>query len=288
MSAAAAPALAASGLGFAYRDGHAVEGIDLELAAGELVGLLGPNGAGKSTLVRVLSGVLGPYRGSIRLLGRELSSLGRREIARALAVVPQESVSEVPFTALETVLLGRHPHLSGLAFESAHDVELAERALERVGAGALADRPLAELSSGERQRVVAARALAQATPVLLLDEPTSFLDLRYQVELFDLLRELAREGRALLAVLHDLNLAAEYCDRVALLAGGRIAAAGPTAEVLTYPHLTRVYGTEVYVDVNDLTGSLVVTPLSARAREKLGSQIPSPPGGSVKAPEDGP
>jgi iron complex transport system ATP-binding protein len=288
VSGPTAAALTALGAGFAYRDGHAVEGIDLELAAGELVGLLGPNGAGKSTLVRVLSGVLGPYSGSIRLLGSELSALGRREIARALAVVPQENASEVPFTALETVLLGRHPHLSGLAFESAHDVGLAERALERVGAGALADRPLSELSSGERQRVVVARALAQATPVLLLDEPTSFLDLRYQVELFDLLRELAREGRAVLAVLHDLNLAAEYCDRVALLAGGRVAAAGPTAEVLTYPHLTRVYGTEVYVDVNDLTGALVVTPLSARARERLRVQNPSPPGGSVKAPEDAP
>ncbi len=284
---AAAPALAAAGVGYAYRDGHAIAGVDLELAPGELVGLLGPNGAGKSTLVKVLSGVLGPYAGSILLAGRELADLSRREVARKLAVVPQEGATDVPFTALETVLLGRHPHLSGLAFESGHDLELAQSALERVGAGALAERPLAELSAGERQRVVVARALAQATPVILLDEPTSFLDLRYQVELFDLLRELVREGRALLAVLHDLNLAAEYCDRVALLTGGRIAAAGPTAEVLTYPHLTRVYGTEVYVDVNDLTGSLVVTPLSARARERLGLRSPSPaapPGGRDDAP----
>ena len=284
---AAAPALAAAGVGYAYRDGHAIAGVDLELEPGELVGLLGPNGAGKSTLVKVLSGVLGPYAGSIRLEGRELADLGRREVARRLAVVPQEGASDVPFTALETVLLGRHPHLSGLAFESEHDLELAQSALERVGAGALAERPLAELSAGERQRVVVARALAQATPVILLDEPTSFLDLRYQVELFDLLRELVREGRALLAVLHDLNLAAEYCDRVALLAGGRIAAVGPTAEVLTYPHLTRVYGTEVYVDVNDLTGSLVVTPLSARARERLGLRSPSaitPSAGQDDAP----
>jgi iron complex transport system ATP-binding protein len=274
------PALAARGVTFAYRDGHGVADIDLEAEPGEVVGLLGPNGAGKSTLVKVLAGVLGPYRGSVRVLGDELSGLARRELARRLAVVPQESASDVPFTALETALLGRHPHLAGLAFESDRDVELARAALARVGASGLAHRPLAELSSGERQRVVVARALAQDTPVLLLDEPTSFLDLRYQVELFDLLRELAREGRAVVAVLHDLNLAAEYCDRVALVADGRVVAAGATAEVLTYAHLTHVYGTEVYVDVNDLTGSLVVTPLSARARERLRHERgagPAPP-----------
>ena len=271
----AEPALAARGVGFAYRDGHGVAEVDLEVAPGEVVGLLGPNGAGKSTLIRVLAGVLGPYRGSIRVCGDELSGLTRRELARRLAVVPQESGAEVPFTALETALLGRHPHLAGLAFESDRDVELARRALARVGAAELAHRPLAELSSGERQRVVVARALAQDTPVLLLDEPTSFLDLRYQVELFDLLRELARGGRAVVAVLHDLNLAAEYCDRVALVAGGRIVVAGATAEALTYAHLTRVYGTEVYVDVNDLTGALVVTPLSARARERLRRDQPA-------------
>jgi len=264
-----APRLAARGVGFSYRDGHGLADVDLAVGAGEIVGLLGPNGAGKSTLVRVLSGVLGPYRGTIRLDGDELAALPRREVARRLAVVPQESPADLPYTALETVLLGRHPHLAGTAFESDRDLDLAREALARLGAVELADRPLAELSAGERQRIAAARALAQQTPLLLLDEPTSFLDLRFQVELFDLLRELAREGRAIVAVLHDLNLAAEYCDRVVLLGGGRVAASGPTAETLTYATLTRVYGTEIYVDLNDLTGSLVVTPLSARARRQL-------------------
>ncbi|MCM2269560.1 MAG: ABC transporter ATP-binding protein [Thermoanaerobaculia bacterium] len=268
-SAGSPPALAARGVGFAYRDGHGLADIDLTVGAGEIVGLLGPNGAGKSTLVRLLSGVLGPYRGAIELGGVELARLPRREIARCLAVVPQESAGDLPYTALETVLLGRHPHLTGLAFESDRDLELAHAALARLGAAELAGRPLGELSAGERQRVAAARALAQETPLLLLDEPTSFLDLRFQVELFDLLRELAAEGRAILAVLHDLSLAAEYCDRVVLLAAGRVVAAGPTAETLTYSTLTRVYGTEIYVDLNDLTGSLVVTPLSARARRHL-------------------
>jgi len=275
------PLLTTRALSFRYSSGHGVDAVDLAVAPGELVGLLGPNGAGKSTLVRLLSGVVGPYRGSIRLLGDELATLGRREIARRVAVVPQEPRLELPFSALEVVLLGRHPHLSGLAFESDTDLALARQALERVDALALADRPVAELSTGERQRIVVARALAQETPLLLLDEPAAALDLRHQVELFDLLRELAagerNEGRGVVAVLHDLNLAAEYCDRVVLMKDGRIAAAGDTATTLTFAHLTDAYGTEIYVDVNDLTGGLVVTPLSARARRRLAA-APAPRG----------
>lgn len=269
--------LSARGLGFRYPSGGGVEALDLDVAPGEIVGLLGPNGSGKSTLVRLLSGVLPPATGEVRLGGVPLGALSRREIARRVAVVPQEPSFELPFTALEIVLLGRHPHLAGIAFEAASDLEAARAALARVDASALAGRPVGSLSAGERQRVMVARALAQSTPVLLLDEPSSFLDLRHQVELFDLVRALAAEGRAVAAVLHDLNLAAEYCDRVVLLADGRTAAAGPTAATLTYAHLTRVYGTEVYVDVNDLTGTLVVTPLSGRARARLAADSPRPP-----------
>jgi iron complex transport system ATP-binding protein len=263
------PLVSARELGFAHPNGFGVHGVDLAVARGELVGLLGPNGAGKSTVVRLLSGVARPYRGSIRLAGDELAALGRREIARRVAVVPQEPRIELPFSVLELVLLGRHPHLSGLSFESDADLALARRALARVDASEFEARPIAELSSGERQRVVVARALAQETPLLLLDEPASALDLRHQVLLFDLLRELTAEGRGVVAVLHDLNLAAEYCDRVVLLEAGRVAAAGETAATLTYANLTRAYGTEIYVDVQDLTGGLVVTPLSARARRRL-------------------
>lgn len=255
-----------------YRERRALDGVSFAIAPGEVVGLLGPNGSGKSTLLRAVSGVLPYERGSIRVLGQEVAATPRRELARRLAVVGQEGRSEFAWSALEVVLLGRHPHLSGLAFESERDVELAHRALARCGAAALADRPLGELSAGERQRVLVARALAQEPRVLLLDEALSSLDLRYQVELCDRVRELAGEGVAVMTVFHDLSLAAEYCDRVALLEEGRLAACGPTAEVLTYARLTRVFATEIYVDVNDLTGGLVVTPLSSRARRALAAR----------------
>ena len=270
MASADAPRLEARGLGFAYGERRALDEVDLVLPPGRLVGLLGPNGSGKSTLVRVLSGVAGAYRGSARLDGREIAEIPRRELARRMAVVPQEPSFGFPFTALEVALMGRHPHLAGLAFESRRDIDLARHALERCGASAFADRPIHELSSGERQRVVFARALAQEPTVLLLDEPASFLDVRHQVHLYDTVRELVDEGGcSVLSVMHDLNLAAEYCDTIYLLRKGRVEACGATSEVFTYANLTRAYGTEVYVDTNDLTGSLIVIPLSGRAQRKL-------------------
>ncbi|MGE0638767.1 MAG: ABC transporter ATP-binding protein [Thermoanaerobaculia bacterium] len=274
---APARAIELAGLGASYGPRRVLDEVSFDVRTGEIVGLLGPNGAGKSTLVRALSGVLPEYGGSARILGDEVRELPARELARRVAVVPQEPRFEFSFTALEIVLMGRHPHLAGLAFESETDIAVAREALASVGAESLAPRPIDELSAGERQRVVFARALAQAAPVLLLDEPASFLDLRHQVELFDRLRDLAGAGRAIVAVMHDLNLAAEYCDRVVLLSDGRAAAAGEADEVLTYANLTAVYGTEIYVDLNDITGRLVVTPLSGRARARLRSMQVEPP-----------
>ena len=258
------------GVGFGYAGKTALEGVSLRVEPGEVVGLLGPNGSGKSTLIKVLSGVLPKYEGSARVDGTEVRTARRRDLASKLAVVPQESTFGFPFTVLQIVLMGRHPHLAGLAFETQQDVDLARHALGRCGAAQLEDRTIHELSSGERQRVVFARALAQEPRALLLDEPTSFLDIRHQTELYDLVRELAMaEGTAVLTVLHDLNLAAEYCDRIYLLRQGRVAAAGTTADVLTYATLTTVFETEVYVDTNDLTGQLIVVPLSGRVRREL-------------------
>jgi iron complex transport system ATP-binding protein len=263
-------ALRTERLGFAYGTRQALCEVDMQVHPGEIVGVLGPNGSGKSTLVKVLSGVLEGYSGSASIAGREISDTPRRELARLMAVVPQESTFGFSFTALEVVLMGRHPHLAGLAFESERDLELASQALQRCAADALAHRPIHELSSGERQRVVFAKALTQQPRVLLLDEPASFLDIRHQVEIYDIVRSLVAENRcSVLTVMHDLNLAAEYCDRIYLLRDGRIEAAGPTAEVLTYANLTRVFETEVYVDTNTLTGRLLVVPLAGRIQEDL-------------------
>jgi iron complex transport system ATP-binding protein len=270
MSATEAPLLAARELGYAYPGRPVLRDVTLAVQAGEVVGVLGPNGAGKSTLVRLVSGVLRGYVGSLRVAGEEVRGLARRRLARLVAVVPQESSFGFPFSALEVVLMGRHPHLAGLAFEGERDVALAFEALQRCGAAELAGRRIQELSAGERQRVLVARALAQEPRLLLLDEAGSFMDIRHQVETYDLVRAVAAGGAGVLAILHDLNLAAEYCDRVVLLAGGGVAAQGPTAEVFTYANLTRVFATELYVDTNDLTGRLVVTPLSGRARQRLG------------------
>ena len=264
------PRIEASGLGYDYGGWEALREVDLQVGPGEVVGLLGQNGSGKSTLVKVLSGVIGGYRGSARLEGTEIDGMPRRELARRLAVVPQEPVFSFPFTALEVTLMGRHPHLAGLAFESGRDVELARSALERCGASEFASRSILELSSGERQRVVFARALAQQPRVLLLDEPASFLDVRHQVEMYDIVRGLVEERDcSVLTVLHDLNLAAEYCDRIYLLKEGRIEARGATEEVFTYANLTRVFETEVYVDTNALTGKLLVVPLPGRVQKRL-------------------
>jgi iron complex transport system ATP-binding protein len=264
-------------LSFAYGGETALEEVSLQVEPGEVVGLLGPNGSGKSTLVRLLSGILPHYEGSARVDGVEVRHIRRRDLASKLAVVPQETSFGFPFTVLETVLMGRHPHLAGLAFETQRDVDLARAALDRCGAAHLEGRTIQDLSSGERQRVVFARALVQEPKALLLDEPTSFLDIRHQTELCDLVRELARtDGTAVLTVLHDLNLAAEYCDRIYLLRRGRVAAAGRTEEVLTYANLTAVFETEVYVDTNDLTGQLLVVPLSGRVRRLLEEGKPDP------------
>ena len=269
--------LRVEGLGYAYNGHQALAGVDLTAEPGEIVGVIGPNGSGKSTLLRIVSGVLGGYDGSVRVAGDEVTSTPRRRLARMLAVVPQESPPSLPFTVLETVLMGRHPHLSGIAFETAEDLAIARAALERTGAGGLAPRSIRELSSGERQRILFARALAQQPRALLLDEPTSYLDIRYQVELYDMVRSLVEEQKTtVLTALHDLNLAAEYCNRLYLLRRGCMHASGPTAEVLTYQNLTEAFETDVYVDTNDLTGKLVVIPLSKRAREQVGGEVRPP------------
>ena len=254
---------------FTYGREPVLSDVSLAVQRGEMLGVIGPNGSGKSTLLRLLSGVLTPAAGEILVQGRPLPDYARRDLARQVAVVPQDTVIEFPFSVTEVVLMGRSPHLGGFAFEGDRDVAAACDAMARTGVLHLADRSIHALSGGERQRVVLARALAQDTPVLLLDEPGAFLDIRHEVEIYDLLCDLQRDGKSIVTVLHDLNLAALYCERVALLHRGRVFRLGTPAEVITYAALTEVYETEVYVDLNDITGAVNVLPLSRTYRERL-------------------
>ena len=253
-------------LNFNYGKRAVLHNINLEIRQGRIAGLLGANGSGKSTLLKVISGIMHNYTGRVQISGQDVRTIHRRKLAQVLAMVPQESVFGFPFSVLQVVLMGRHPHLAGQVFESSTDIMIARDALARCGASELADRSIQELSSGERQRVIFARALAQQPDILLLDEPASFLDIRYQVELYEIVRELARDKKCtVITVLHELNLASEYCDEVYLLANGHILAGGITVEILNYANLTRTFNTDVYVDTNSLTGNPLVIPLSKKA-----------------------
>ncbi len=236
-----------------------VRGVSLSVGSGEVVALVGPNGAGKSTLIRVLSGVLPAQGGEAWLNGTDLLRLAPAERARRVAVVPQMLALPDAFSVGEIVLMGRTPHLPLWGGESRHDCDIAWGAMVRTQVDELADRRVDELSGGERQRVIVARALAQEPQVLLLDEPTAHLDLKHQVAVLELARSLAREENlAVLMTLHDLNQAAQYADRVALLHRGALVAEGAAAEVFTPERLRQVYGVGVSVVPHPAHGTPVI------------------------------
>jgi iron complex transport system ATP-binding protein len=236
--------------------------VSLEVAAGSIVGLIGPNGSGKTTLLRLLAGTLGPAGGRITSSGVPIAALSRRELARRIAVVPQETHSAFDFSVLEIVLMGRYPHLGPFALEGANDLTIAREALAATGTSAFESRPFATLSGGEKQRVVIASALAQASDVMLLDEPTASLDLGYQFDIAALLVTLNRErGTTIVVSTHDLNLAATLCADMVLLQSGRVLARGPTERVLTAPHIRALYGIDADVARHPRGGHLTVVPL---------------------------
>ena len=223
--------------------------LSLSVAPGEILGVIGPNSAGKTTLIRLLTRVVQPAAGEIWLGGRPLASLSPSQLAREVAVVPQELPQGFPFTVEQLVLMGRYPHDPGRYFESPEDLAEARAAMAATGVLDLAPLPLDSLSGGERQRAVLARALAQTPRLLVLDEPTAHLDLRYQAKCVGLLRRVNRERHlTVILVAHDLNLAAEVCDRLLLLSAGRMAALGSPEVVLEEDRLRTVYGCDVIVD----------------------------------------
>ena len=256
--------LTAAHVSFAYHRGAlAIDDVSMSVARGSIVGLIGPNGSGKTTLVRLLNGTFSPSEGSVSLDGVRLSTFSRRDLARRIAVVPQETHVTFDFTALEIVLMGRYAHLGAFALEGPEDMAVAQRALASTGTESLASRQFATLSGGEKQRVVVAGALAQSSDILLLDEPTTALDLGFQFEIAALLSRLNREhGTTMIVSTHDLNFAAMLCSELVLMKSGRVLATGPTRDVLTTSNIRQLYGVEADVSFHPRAGHLTVVPLA--------------------------
>ncbi|MDZ7747150.1 MAG: heme ABC transporter ATP-binding protein [Halobacteriales archaeon] len=232
--------------------------VSLSVADKEFIALVGPNGAGKSTLLGAIGGHLSPASGSVQVDGESVESLSARALARRVATVPQETNFGFDFSVRDVVEMGRHPYRSRLGGDGDPDGDAAlERALERTQTAQFADRSVASLSGGEKQRVLLARALTQAVPTLLLDEPTASLDINHQVRTLDLVAGLEE---TVVAAIHDLDLAARYCDRVVLLADGEVRAVGTPREVFTADRLEPVFGVDVTVGKNPATGTVTVTP----------------------------
>jgi iron complex transport system ATP-binding protein len=266
------PAIKVERLSFRYRtmEGRGrewtLDKLAFHVAAGEILGIVGPNGSGKSSLLKILSGLLPVGEGDVLLGGLSLQKRSQTDIARLVAVVPQEYVQVFPFTVAETVLMGRFPHRAGrwwsmgIGDETASDLVCAHQAMVDTDVLSLADRLVSDLSGGERQRVVIARALAQEPKILLLDEPTAFLDLQHQIEICSIVRRLKEErGLTVVLVSHDLNLASQYCDRILMLKAGALFRLGTPHEVIGVDALRAVYGCDVLIDRHPESGVPRVT-----------------------------
>jgi iron complex transport system ATP-binding protein len=245
---------------FRYSDQWVLEDFSFEVREGEILGIIGPNGSGKTSLLKLMAGLLRPQAGRITLGDQELAQLTPRALARRTAVVPQENHVLFPFTVAEVVLMGRFVHQNGWGWESADDLRIARAVIRLMDLESVAQRTFQELSGGERQRTIIARALAQQAPILLLDEPTAYLDIKHQLEIYATLRRLNKDsGVTIVVVSHDLNLASQYCHRLLLLHEGRAFRTGSPTEVLTIEHLRIVYGCEVLIDQHPEAGTPRIT-----------------------------
>jgi len=256
------------GVSFAY-DHRVLEGVSLQVRDGELAAIIGPNGSGKTTLLRLIRGLLRPERGEVVLDGRPLERYSQRELAQMIGYVMQEHTVGFPVTVLEYVLHARYPYSNGFGFEHEEDLEIAHRVLKLTDALHFKDKLVNELSGGERQRVMLARALAGEPRVLLLDEPTANMDIRYQVEMLSVIKNLTLERRLCsIFIVHELNLASEFADQVLLLKEGRAVAVGPPDQVLTEQSLRAVYESDFQVDRNPMSGLPRITIFSRSRSEK--------------------
>jgi len=250
--------------GFRYGEEWVLRDISFEVPKGEFMGIIGPNGSGKTTLLKMIDGILHPQEGQIYINGMPGARFKREELARIVAVVPQDTQMTFPFTVEEVVLMGRAPHLGKLRFEGENDFRIAHEAMRVTDTLSLMRRSMNALSGGERQRVLIARALAQEPQIMLLDEPTALLDIRHQMEFFDLIKSLNRDqALTVIAVTHDINLAAHFCDRIILLRAGRMFCMGSPHDVIKEANIKEVYEANVAIDENPVTGKPRVTLLSS-------------------------
>lgn len=262
MNRSAPHALRTEGLTLAYDGRTVIEGLELEIPDGRITAIVGPNASGKSTLLRGLARLMRPEAGRVTLDGRDIRSYAPRDFARRVAVLPQQPVAPDGVLVAELVARGRHPHRSWFGGRSSDDDRIVAEVLEATGTAELADRSVSELSGGQRQRVWIAMALAQRADIVLLDEPTSFLDVSHQLELLDLLTDSNRaRGTTVVMVLHELNLAARYADRLVVIEGGRVAAVGEPAEVMTVETMNAAFGLECVVAPDPVAGSPMIVPI---------------------------
>jgi iron complex transport system ATP-binding protein len=260
-SSPADPLLAVDGLRVRLGGTTVLDNVDATADRGRFVGLVGPNGAGKTTLLRTVAGAVTPDEGRVTVGGERIHDLSSKAASRLVATVPQDTSVAFEFDVRTVVEMGRNPHRSRFGGWTESDAAAVERALDRTDTRQFADRPVTSLSGGERQRVLLARALAQNAPLLLLDEPTGSLDINHQVRTLDLVSDLVSKGRTALAAVHDLDLAARYCEELLLMSGGRVVAAGPPASVLTESALRDAFGADAVVSENPVTGTVSVTTL---------------------------
>ncbi|MGW6375144.1 ABC transporter ATP-binding protein [Rhodococcus sp. NPDC055112] len=259
------PRLAAEALTVGYGDRIIVDGLDLEIPTGVVTTVIGPNGCGKSTLLRSLGRLLKPKSGQVLLDGKAISSLKTKDVARTLGMLPQAPVAPEGLTVADLVARGRHPHQSWIRQWSADDEGEVARALALTGVSELADRPVDQLSGGQRQRAWISMALAQGTDILLLDEPTTYLDLAHSVEVLDLVDRMHEElGRTVVMVLHDLNLAIRYSDRLIVMSEGAVVASGTPSEVISEELLLKVFGLEARVIEDPVSDRPLIVPIGTR------------------------
>ncbi|MCX7817222.1 MAG: ABC transporter ATP-binding protein [Syntrophales bacterium] len=246
---------------FKYNGPWVLKDVGFKVNSGDFVGILGPNGSGKSTLLRVIDGILLPQKGQVLWNGTPIQSMKRKDVAKIIALVPQGYAGVFPFTVQEIILMGRSPHLGLLAFEGEKDLEIVWKVMEQTETQHLAHRSLENISGGERQRVLVARALAQEPQLLLLDEPTAYLDVRHQADILKLIRTINRvNGLTVVLVTHDINLASLYCDRVILLKEGSILAEGTPEEVLSEEQIKITFDTTVIASTHTPTGRPLIIP----------------------------